>query len=34
MKAGTSGHWSVVITCENVGFDKNRIFFHAHLKAY
>jgi len=34
LKMGTSDHLSVIITCENVGFDKNKMFSHVHWKAY
>jgi len=34
LKIGTSDHWPVIITCENVGFDENRVFPHVHWKAY
>ncbi|CAF3324780.1 unnamed protein product [Rotaria socialis] len=34
LKMGTSDHWSIMITCENLVFDKNSIFPHVHWKAY
>ncbi len=34
LKMGTSDHLSVIITCENVGFDNNKMFPHVHWKAY
>ena len=32
LKMGTSDHWPVLITCENVGFNKNKMFPHVHWK--
>ena len=26
LKIGTSDHWSILLTCEYVGFDKNKMF--------
>ncbi|CAF2139620.1 unnamed protein product [Rotaria magnacalcarata] len=34
LKMGTSDHWSIMITCENLVFDKNSIFPHVYWKAY
>ena len=34
LNMGTSDHWPLLITCENVVFDKNTIFAHVHWKAY
>ncbi|CAF5167325.1 unnamed protein product, partial [Rotaria magnacalcarata] len=34
LKMGTSDHWPIMITCENLVFDKNSIFPHVHWKAY
>ncbi|CAF2106824.1 unnamed protein product [Rotaria magnacalcarata] len=34
LKMGTSDHWPLLITCENVGFDKNKMFPHVNWKAY
>ena len=33
-KVGTSDHWSVLITCENVWYDNNKMFPHVYWKAY
>ncbi|CAF3510010.1 unnamed protein product [Rotaria socialis] len=34
LKMGTSDHWPIMITCENLVFDKNSVFPHVHWKAY
>ena len=34
IKTGTSDHWPISLTCENVGFDKNKMFSHVHWKVY
>ncbi|CAF4913904.1 unnamed protein product, partial [Rotaria socialis] len=34
LKMGTSDHWPIMITCDNLVFDKNSIFPHIHWKAY
>jgi hypothetical protein len=34
LKMGTSDHWPLMITCENVEFDKNKMFPHVNWKAY
>jgi hypothetical protein len=34
LQMGTSGHCPVIITCENVVFDNNKMFPHVHWKAY
>jgi hypothetical protein len=34
LNIGTSDHLPVLITWENVGFDKNKMFPHVHWKAY
>ena len=34
LKMGTSDHWPTLLTCENVGIDKNKMFPHVHWKAY
>ena len=31
---GTSDHWTIVITCENVSFDKTNLFSHVHWKIF
>jgi hypothetical protein len=30
LKIGTSDQWSVMVTCKNLGFDKNTMFSHIH----
>lgn len=34
LKMGTSDHWPQMITCENVSFDKNRMFSYVNWKVY
>ena len=34
LKIGTSDHWPTLLTCENVGIGKNKMFPHVHWKAY
>ncbi len=34
LKMGTSDHWPTLITCENVRFDKNKMFSHVNWKAF
>lgn len=34
LKLGTSDHWPLMITCENVGFDKDRFFSYVNWKVF
>ena len=34
MNAGTSDHWPLMITCENVVYDKTNLFPHVHWKMF
>ncbi len=34
IRTGTSDHWPIILTCESVGFDKNKMFPRVHWKAY
>ncbi|CAM4803758.1 unnamed protein product [Rotaria magnacalcarata] len=34
LKMGTSDHWPLMLTCENVSFDKNRMFSYVNWKVY
>jgi hypothetical protein len=34
LRMGTSDHWPIIITCENVGVDENKFFSDVHWKAF